>query len=218
MQNTLLLMAAIFHLLLLSGAFSFALVAPVKEKATMLAAASNEDCIDDERNAAILALVDQARQLGPVANDHPENVKAEFHRRAKELQPLSDTSPAAIDLTGVHERIYSISPGKKYGHIQQIFVNATSFVNSVKFLGGIVQTSVDAYYKAQDDVMGMVIFDNQLYFRLFGLTVYRKELPRGGEFPWKVLFVGNFVDHDGKQKRLRIMETPSLFVLLQNLE
>ena len=154
-----------------------------------------------------------------MANDQPDNVKEEFHQKAKKLQSLSDASPASVDFTGVHERIYSVSPGKKYGHVQQIFVNATSFVNSVKFLGGIVQTSVDASYEARDDFTGVVIFDTQLNFRLFGsVTIYRKELPRGGEFPWKILFVGSFVDHDGKRKRLRIMETPSLFVLLQNLE
>ena len=215
----LLLKVKLFHLLvlLLSGVYSFAFVSLAETKITVLTAAA-DDCINDERNAAILALVDQARQIGPVANNQPENVKAEFHQRAKELQPLSDTSPAAVNFTGVHERIYSVSPGKKYGHIQQIFVNATSFVNSVKFLGGIVQTSVDASYEARDDVTGMVTFDNQLYFRLFDVTVFRKELPRGREFPWNILFVGSFVDHDGKQKRLRIMETPSLFVLLQTLE
>lgn len=217
MQNILLLTTTLLHLLSLSiGAFSFAFVAAT-EKTTLLAAAAH-DCTDIERNTAILALVDQARQVGPVANDQPENVKAEFHQQAKELQPLSDASPASVDFTGVHERIYSVSPGKKYGHIQQIFVDATSFVNSVKFLGGIVQTSVDASYEARDDVTGVVTFDNQLIMRLFGVIVYRKELPRGGEFPWNILFVGSFIDHDGKRKRLRIMETPSLFVLLQNLE
>lgn len=181
-----------------------------------------DDCEGDERNAAILALVDEARRIGPVANDQPDDTKATFLDRARRLQPLSDPRPAKIDFTGVHDRLYSTTAGKKYGRIQQTFVDATRLVNSVTLLGGAVQISIGARYEAQDDTTGVITYDDEQCIALFGRTVYMKKQTSmstdGVGYPWNFLFVGTFVDHDGKRKRLRIMETPSPFLLLQDVE
>ena len=53
-------------------------------------------------------------------------------------------------------------------------------------------------------------------FSLFGKTISTKQAGGGGV--WKVKFVGKIMDKDGKEKLIRIMETPSLFILQQPLD
>mmetsp|Transcript_16653 Transcript_16653/g.23143 ORF Transcript_16653/g.23143 Transcript_16653/m.23143 type:complete len:195 (-) Transcript_16653:165-749(-) len=162
---------------------------------------------------AIITVVDEARSLGPVANDEPEDKKEAFLSLARQLQPLSDPQPARLDFTGNYERLYSVSPGKKLGLIQQKFLDRTNVVNSVAL--GPLKTTSYGRYKATGDFSGTIVFE-KLVFSVFGLKFYEK--PYQAEGLWKILFVGTFVDHDGVRKRLRVMETPTLFLLLQNLE
>ena len=69
-----------------------------------------------------------------------------------------------------------------------------------------------------DDWSGKILFKRMTY-KLLGIPLYHKQVPcnsPGGT--WKYLYVGNFVDIDGKRKLLRVMETPSLFLLTGDLE
>lgn len=71
-----------------------------------------------------------------------------------------------------------------------------------------------------DDWTSTIQFKRMTY-KLFAVPLYRKQVPSnspGGI--WKYIYVGNFVDTDGKRKLLRVMETPSLslFLLTGDLE
>ena len=165
------------------------------------------------RQQAVLAVVDRARALGPVANHQPTETQAAFGRQARKLEPLSDPKPAHTNLTGTHERLYSVSPGKKRGRIAQVFTSTTQFINEVQL--GPLCAQYLARYEATNDTMSTIHFE-KLLFRLFGWTVYAKPSDKKGV--WKHIFVGTFIDHDGRRKRLRVMETPSLLLFLQDLD
>ena len=172
-------------------------------------------------NQAVLDLVNKARLLGPVANDRTDFEKEQILQQARTLAnnatiTSSSSAPTHVDLTGVHERLYSTSPGKRRGRIRQRFLNATFLENSVQF-GPVSMVATATLTPTSLDTS--TIEFHSLSYRILGLDVPwgRKSL-QGSEGTWKFLFVGNFVDPlDGKLKRLRVMETPSLFMLLQEL-
>jgi hypothetical protein len=164
----------------------------------------------------VMQVIAEARRLGPGANDRTHDEKEAFWSQAKSLRSLSKPKPARIDFTGVHERLYSVSPGKKRGSIRQVFRDSSTLVNSVRL--GPLGVSVTAMVKPIDDWTSEIRFQRMTY-KLFGIPLYCKRVdsaaPAG---TWKYLSVGEFVDNDGKRKLLRVMETPSLFLLTGDLE
>jgi hypothetical protein len=217
-------------------------------------------------SGTILQLLSEARRLGPVANDRTEKEKAAILELARSLEAtnkadeLSSSSKSTArsaktttttisvleeyDLTGLHERLYSTSPGKKRGRIQQRFINSTFLENTVG-LGPlqVVATATltpgdtrtitpgdddDNNNISSDDIMcsgtnsdnTVTISFHTLSYRIAGIDIPwgRKSL-EGRTGTWKILFMGTITDPlDGKRKLLRVMETPSLFILLQDLE
>ena len=129
----------------------------------------------------------------------------------------SEPKPSYVNFKGVHDRLYSVSPGKKRGKIRQVFIDSSTLINSVRF--GPLQISLMAEITPIDDWSGKILFKRMTY-KLPGIPFYHKQVPTnspGGT--WKYVYVGNFVDIDGKRKLLRVMETtPSLFLLTGDLE
>jgi len=178
----------------------------------VIALAAPESCPTTiNADPSVLQLVAEARRLGPVANDRSDDEKNIFLSQAKSLKSFSEPKPAHINFCGVHERLYSVSPGKKRGKIRQVFLDSSTLINSVRF--GPFQVSVTAELKPIDDWSSKIQFQRMAY-TLFGIPLYRKQVDTnspGGT--WKYLYVGEFVDTDEKRKLLRVMETPSLFLL-----
>jgi hypothetical protein len=73
---------------------------------------------------------------------------------------------------------------------------------------------VRANCKTKDDTTNIVIF-KETSIQMFGQTLLEKELKGGGT--WEYLFMGEVQDTDGTCKLVRVMETPSLFVIEQPL-
>ena len=167
---------------------------------------------------AVLKLVEEARRMGPVANGCSDEEKTNILQQARSLLDGSySTPPAHVNLTGVHERLYSTSPGKKRGRIQQRFLNATYLENTVGF--GPFQAVATATVTPINDTTSNIEFHN-LSYRLCGFNFpWGQKSFNGYKGTWKFLYVGVIIDPiDGKRKLLRVMETPSLFMLLQDLE
>lgn len=95
----------------------------------------------------------------------------------------------------------------------QQFVNATAFINAVKL--GPLKLSLEARREIVD-AERINVFFLETVVQLFGVEVLRKPASGGGQ--WKCIWSGEVVDDRGKKKLIRIMETPSLFVLEHDLE
>lgn len=165
---------------------------------------------------AVLQAVQEARRLGPVANDCSPEEKAAFLAHARALRHLwwhnkntnnddrNDDSndnntdkrhhlymsnkPALCDLTGRHERLYLVTEGKKHGRIGQVFFNGTTFENTVTT--GPLQLAAMANYTPIDYQTGEIGFQT-FYIRLlfFGsrmMIPIRRRQARGGG-TWKFL-------------------------------
>jgi hypothetical protein len=86
-----------------------------------------------------------------------------------------------------------------------------TYINTVQ--AGPLEISFRAEKKTKDDWTNVVFFRRST-FKLFGQTIVEKDINlKGGQ--WKYLFSGKVRDSDGLTKIIRVMETPSLFVLEQ---
>lgn len=148
-----------------------------------------------------------AAQAPPNGVDTPEALKQEVEAAASELEPCCPERPARGELSGTWELLYCTAPGGSngkvgpfVGQVSQTFVDDTRFMNEVE-LFGVVKISLQAEREVLDDVRIRVTF-KELVFSFFGTEVFRKETKGSGV--WKQ----RFVDDD-----LRVMDTPSLFVL-----
>lgn len=139
---------------------------------------------------------------------------------AQALTPLSDSKkPARYPLKGVHNLVYTAAPGASSGKIgpfvgtvSQFFPDDETFYNRVDF--GPLQIALRAKREVKNDDTIKVSF-LETSVSLFGKTL--KTSPSGGGGVWKVKFVGTYQDEGGREKLVRIMETPSLFVLQHDL-
>jgi hypothetical protein len=103
--------------------------------------------------------------------------------------------------------------GKVYGKVTQTFNNETCLINAVEW--GPVRLSLSADLTVKDDWNTKVNF-RLTTVRLFGQTLLEKAIQGAGI--WKYLFAGVVRDNQWKQRLVRIIETPSLFILTQDLD
>jgi hypothetical protein len=185
------------------------------------------------RDKAVCKVLDLARELGPIGATQSAEDQERILTAAKALTQFSDAKPARQKLGagGIspppsageepppHCLIYSSSPGGSsgqlfgnvHGKVTQVF-NETKLVNAVEL--GPLKISLQADLTVKDDWNNKVAF-RQTNVQLFGLTVVEKSMKGGGM--WKYLFAGVVQDANGRLQRVRIMETPSLFIISQDV-
>jgi hypothetical protein len=174
-----------------------------------------------QRNAKVQALLNAAAEIGPVGSLASEADQTRMEELAAAVIPYSDTKPAQYPLMGDHRLVYSAAPGASsgrlfgniVGQVSQLFEDDDTFYNRVAL--GPLQISLKAQREVKNESKIKVTF-LETKFSLFGTTL--KEGKVGGGGVWKVTFVGTVQDADGKEKLVRVMETPSLFILEQPLE
>jgi hypothetical protein len=101
--------------------------------------------------------------------------------------------------------------GNVHGKVTQTF-NDTQFVNAVEL--GPLKISLQAELAVKDDWSNKVVF-RQTVLQVWGQTVFDK--PAKGAGIWKYIFSGIVQDSNGRLQRVRIIETPSLFILSQDV-
>jgi len=171
-------------------------------------------------NGKILEVLNTAGTVGQVGYLASEEDQRKMEEIAADLIPFSLEKPARVPLTGEHNLVYSAAEGASSGRVfgnvvgkvSQLFENDEIFYNRVNF--GPLQIALRAKREIMNDSTIKVSF-LETSFNLFGRTLKKSEVKGGGV--WKVKFVGKVEDENGKEKLVRIMETPSLFVLEQEL-
>jgi hypothetical protein len=190
-----------------------------REPVRLLSTVSTSQTTRDE---AVCNVLDLARQLGPIGAFQSLEDQERVLLAAQALAEYSDEKPARQKLAlgePPHELIYSSSPGgssgrlfsKVYGKVTQSF-NGTNFVNAVEL--GPCKISLQADLAVKDDWNNKVVF-RQTALQLWGQTIVEK--PTKGAGIWKYIFSGVVQDSSGRLQRVRILETPSLFILSQDV-
>eukprot|EP00310_Coccolithus_braarudii_P018260 CAMPEP_0183342246 /NCGR_PEP_ID=MMETSP0164_2-20130417/8391_1 /TAXON_ID=221442 /ORGANISM="Coccolithus pelagicus ssp braarudi, Strain PLY182g" /LENGTH=183 /DNA_ID=CAMNT_0025512775 /DNA_START=144 /DNA_END=695 /DNA_ORIENTATION=- len=159
---------------------------------------------------ALLALCDGAPKNGVGAS---EELQAAIEAAIDTLAADTTTKPARQPLNGVYDLLYCTSAGGSsgkvgplVGDVTQSFLDGTTFVNAVSFFGGALEIALRAERAIVDDKRIKVTFC-ETTVRLFGRALLCR--PTQGAGVW----VQRYVD-DG----LRVMNTPSVFVLRKNAE
>lgn len=174
-----------------------------------------------DRDPIVQQFLAMSRRIGPVGSLASIQDQQALEQLAMKLEPLSDKDPTSRPLRGIHHCLYSAAPGGSsgrlvgpfYGKVTQDFlVDGETFINAVQF--GPLQISLKATKSVKTTRRNMVKF-RETTVRLFGQTIVQKELKGGGV--WDYIFIGEVTDVDGTSKLIRVMKTPSLFVLEQNL-
>lgn len=175
------------------------------------------------RNEKVQDLLQAANEIGQVGSLATKDEQKRMKELAASVIALSDSkSPAKCPLVGEHKLVYSAAPGASSGRVfgnvvgkvTQFFEDEDIFYNRVAI--GPFQIALKAKRQIMNDSTIKVSF-LETKFSLFDKTL--KEGKVGGGGTWKVKFVGTVVDGThGKKKLIRIMETPSLFILEQPLE
>lgn len=210
--------------LVLGDAFVYRYQKPSRDvpqsRDSRLFSSSEASISDTSRDIELQRVLDLARQLGPVGVlKASEEDREKLLRECRKLKPLSDPEPARIPLQGTYHLVYSAHPGPPsgrlgptpfYGKVAQTFPGKDNvYVNTCKV--GPLSIAIRAKWAIKDGETNVVSF-NKSMINLFGKTVVQKDIDlSGGE--WKYLFLGDIVDVDGTSKKIRIMETPSLFIL-----
>jgi hypothetical protein len=176
-----------------------------------------------ERDAAIQQLLQRARELGPIGTDCTSAQQDELVTMARKVAQYSDAKPARVLLppNSVHHLVYSASPGGSSGKIlgpvvgkvTQTILDERDMVNAVEC--GSLCIALELHREILDDTTTRVTFDKTSTF-LFGRTVTEKLIANRSGI-WNIHFVGNIIDVDGRRKLVRVMETPSLFILVSPL-
>ncbi|GAX27094.1 hypothetical protein FisN_13Lh362 [Fistulifera solaris] len=169
-----------------------------------------------QTSTAILPFLESARKLGPVGTFRSMKDQDDVLSAAKQLSG-SDPRPADVPLQGVHRLVYSGAPGassgklfgKVAGQVTQTFVNSTHFINAVEW--GPLKIELLAR-RQRKNAKQLDVFFEETTIRVFGQPVSSKRLPGTSGGSWKYLWVG-VVEEGSNRKLVRVMETPSLFVL-----
>eukprot|EP00747_Dinoflagellata_sp_TGD_P179070 gnl/TRDRNA2_/TRDRNA2_29235_c0_seq2.p1 gnl/TRDRNA2_/TRDRNA2_29235_c0~~gnl/TRDRNA2_/TRDRNA2_29235_c0_seq2.p1 ORF type:complete len:269 (+),score=42.06 gnl/TRDRNA2_/TRDRNA2_29235_c0_seq2:95-901(+) len=154
---------------------------------------------------------------GPVGVDASDEQQAQVEAAAVALSGLGASQPAQVPLAGEYDLLFSMSKGGSNGKIgpltgqvSQIIVDDENFINQVSLFGGMLIAQLYAKRKVMDEKRIKVSFVETV-FKLFGKEVKRQ--PTKGQGVWENLFVEPGTD--GRTAGLRVMRTPSLFVLKQ---
>ena len=174
----------------------------------------------DEKVEALLNAISEIGQVGSLASEEDQTRIKSLALDVVESNPSPEQSPARFTLQGEHTLLYSAAPGGSSGRlfgnvvgkVTQWFEDDEIFYNRVTF--GPVRIALKARREIKNDTNIKVTFlETSIY--LFGNRVVQKEINGGGV--WKCKFVGKVQDKNGANKLLRIMETPSLFIIEQPL-
>jgi hypothetical protein len=193
----------------------------------------SSEAIITEKVQELLRAAKEVGQVGSLASEKDQArmitlAQALATAAAANVTDSAQPSPvllARYPLTGEHALLYSAAPGGSSGRlfgsvvgkVTQFFESEQIFYNRVDL--GPVRISLQATREVKNDKIIKVTF-LETTVSLFGKTLVRKPLSGGGV--WKVKFVGIIPndpndDKGGKGRLIRVMETPSLFVLEQRL-
>jgi len=215
----------------LSPSSSSSSLSPVIIKASV---ADNYDEV--EKISAVRKVLEMARKVGPIGADASQADQDELVRLSEALLPYSDLDPAGVELDGVFNLIYSASTGSSsgklfgpfHGSVKQEFLENNDngpeekkmpFINSVTLLSPyFLKASLRANGSDTKDSSAMKVTFQEMKIELFGKTVMKNEIKGTGV--WKYLFMGKIPgENDGeREKMIRIMKTPSLFILEEETE
>ena len=110
-------------------------------------------------------------------------------------------------------------PARNEVKIRQVFIDSSTLINySVRF--GPLQISLMAKRTPIDNWSGKILFKCMTY-QLLGIYFYHKQVPSnspGGTWKYLYMLETLLISTKGKRKLLRVMETPSLFLLTGDLE
>ena len=164
-------------------------------------------------------LLQEINKVGQVGSKTTEENRKLIEIISNKIIPYSENNPARLELIGEHNLLYSASPGGSSGAIgpftgkvSQRFINDTSFQNIVNL--GPLEITLTAERKILDDNRVRVKFI-ETSVKLLSVEVLKKETK--GQGVWNNLFSGVVRDADGNPMLLRIMKTPSLFIIKQRL-
>lgn len=164
------------------------------------------------------ALLDTVAASGPVGILASDEEQAAVEATAAALAGTSDeAAQARVPLGGTYDLLYSAAKGGSNGKVgpfvgtvSQIIVDEKAFINQVQLFGGLLTVRLRAEREILDDERIRVSFVETV-FQLFGRDVKRS--PTKGQGVWEQVYVeGNGPDGTAS---LRVMRTPSLFVLRQ---
>ena len=164
-----------------------------------------------------MPLLDAIVEAGVVGVDASDEQQARVEELASALAGTgSEKAQSRVPLQGTYDLLYSMSKGGSngkvgpfVGSVTQIIVDETNFINQVELLGGVLTVQLQAKREILDDDRIRVSFVETV-FKLFGNEV--KRAPAKGVGVWEQLYVE--AGSDGSAK-LRVMRTPSLFILRQ---
>ena len=164
-------------------------------------------------------LLETCAEYGQVGSKLTEEERSIIDNIASSLSPSSSPSPAKAELSGKHELIYSASPsassgalGPLTGQVTQSFLDETRFINRVEFFAGAFKIELYAERKILDDTRIRVKF-KETVISVFGQEVKRFEAKGSGI--WDYLYSGSITTPSGEKMLLRVMKTPSTFVIVQ---
>ena len=200
---------------------------------------------EDGTNEAASRLLKTCAEYGRVGSKLTDDQRATVDDLAYALGQYSDRAPARFDqlLRGRHELIYSASPGASsgalgplVGTVSQSFVDEVRlffargcvilhtsnrfptpfgdqvrYINRVELFGGLFRVELNAERELLSESKVRVKF-RETAFYLLGNEVKRGEA--NGSGVWDYIFSG-FVNVDGEKMLLRVMKTPSTFVIVQ---
>ena len=173
---------------------------------------------DNKVNELAAKLLSTCKAYGQIGTKLTEEQRAEIDDIASQLSDYSGPAPAKNELQGRHELIYSASPGGSsgalgpfVGKVSQSFLDDTKFINRVELFGGAVNIELNAERKVLNENRIRVMFKRTDFF-LFGNEVKSGEVKGSGV--WDIQFFGK-VNVDGENMLLRVMKTPSTFVIVQ---
>jgi len=162
-------------------------------------------------------LLDAIADAGVVGILATEEQQARVEEAANALQGAGDDAPeeARVPVRGTYDLLYSMAKGGSngkvgpfIGKVSQIIVDEARFINQVELFNVLtVQLHAQREIIADDKIRVTFV---ETVFQLFGSEVSRK--PTKGSGVWEQVYVKRAADGSAA---LRVMRTPSLFVLQQ---
>jgi hypothetical protein len=183
---------------------------------------SNNSIKEETKNELASQLLSTCAKYGQIGAKLTDEQRAAIDNLALSLAPYSDFAPAQYDkeyLRGRHELIYSASQGASSGAIgplvgtvSQSFIDEVRYINRVELFGGLIKIELNAQRELLSDNKVRVKFVETTFY-LFGMEVKRGEAKGAGV--WDYIFSGHVTIDSGEKLLLRVMKTPSTFVIVQ---